>query len=167
MWIIFWIVLELIFFIPIIVVTSHELLPRFKKMLNNLPQIKTIIYMEDQLQKTSTSDFKPDVNIIGFRNVVASVSFPKYFHSKVFLSKSIYSLQSEMNFPPRKLLHEKWCWQTYILKQDELFEWMFCLFWIRVIWFYSLIMAYGFGAKRPIGLGDEWVISQRLPWLQD
>ena len=57
-----------------LVVTSHELLPRFKKMLNSLPHIKTIVYMEDQLQKTSTSDFKPDVNIVGFRNVVANVS---------------------------------------------------------------------------------------------
>ena len=69
---------------------------------------------------------------------IFKVSFSKYFHSKVFLSKSIYSLQSEMNFPPRKLLHEKWCWQTYILKQEELSEWMFCLFWMRVIWFYGL-----------------------------
>merc|ERR1712038_2205778 len=41
-----------------VVITSHELLPRFKQMLNNLPNIQTIVYMEDQLQKTPTSGFK-------------------------------------------------------------------------------------------------------------
>ena len=61
-----------------IVVTSHELLPRFKEMLVNLPNIKTIIYMEDQLVKTSTVGFKEDVDIIGFRNVVTNVRF--FFH---------------------------------------------------------------------------------------
>ena len=55
-------------------VTSHDLLPRFKEMLKNLPEIKTIIYMEDQLQKTCTAGFRSDVNIVGFRNVVANVS---------------------------------------------------------------------------------------------
>ena len=34
---------------------------------------------------------------------IFKVSFSKYFHSKVFLSKSIYSLQSEMNFPQEKI----------------------------------------------------------------
>ena len=58
-----------------VVVTSHELLPRFKEMLVNLPNIKTIIYMEDQLVKTSTVGFKEDVDIVGFRNVVTNVSF--------------------------------------------------------------------------------------------
>lgn len=82
--------------------TSHELLPRFKKMLNNLPQIKTIIYMEDQLQKTSTSDFKPDVNIIGFRNVVASVSFPKYFQNVgKYLLIVIFFVELKSNKSPK------------------------------------------------------------------
>ena len=35
------------------IVTSHELLPRFKKMLSSLPNIRTIVYLEDQLQKVS------------------------------------------------------------------------------------------------------------------
>ena len=58
-----------------VVVTSHELLPRFKAMLPNLPKIKTIIYMEDQLQKTSTAGFKEGVDIIAFRSVVSNVSW--------------------------------------------------------------------------------------------
>ena len=33
------------------IVTSHELLPRFKLMLDSLPNIRTIVYLEDQLQK--------------------------------------------------------------------------------------------------------------------
>ena len=57
-----------------IVVTTHDLLPRFKNMLKDLPHIKTIIYMEDQLQKSSTNGFRPDVSIVGFQNVVAIVS---------------------------------------------------------------------------------------------
>ena len=57
-----------------VVVTSHELLPRFKKMLNNLPNITTIVYMEDQLQKTSLNGYKDDVNIKAFRQIVATVS---------------------------------------------------------------------------------------------
>ena len=35
------------------IVTSHELLPRFKQMLSSLPNIRTIVYLEDQLQKVS------------------------------------------------------------------------------------------------------------------
>lgn len=55
-----------------IVVTSHELLPRFKSMLANLPNIKTIVYMEDQLVKTCTTGFKSDVDIVAFRHVVSN-----------------------------------------------------------------------------------------------
>ena len=57
-----------------IVVTSHELLPRFKKMLNNLPNITTIIYMEDQLQKTPINGYKEGVDIKAFRQIVTTVS---------------------------------------------------------------------------------------------
>lgn len=53
-----------------IVVTSHELLPRFKKMLSHLPEIEHIIVMEDQLQVTVTSGYKMDVNVIPFQSIV-------------------------------------------------------------------------------------------------
>ena len=33
----------------------------------------------------------------------STAKYFKVFHSKVFLSKSIYSLQSEMNFPQEKI----------------------------------------------------------------
>ena len=55
-----------------IVITSHELLPRFKKMLNRLPNISTIVYMEDQLQKTAVVGYQENVNIKAFRQIVAT-----------------------------------------------------------------------------------------------
>ena len=57
-----------------LVITSHELLPRFTNMLSSLPNIKTIVYMEDQLQKTITTGFKANVDILAFRRVVTNVS---------------------------------------------------------------------------------------------
>ena len=58
--------------------------------------------MEDQLQKTSTSDFKPDVNIIGFRNVVANVSFPKYFQNVgKYLLIVIFFVEFKSNKSPK------------------------------------------------------------------
>lgn len=44
------------------VITSHNLLPKFKRLLNVLPNVKTIIYMEDQLVPTDTKGYK--VNIL-------------------------------------------------------------------------------------------------------
>ena len=40
------------------VITSHDLLPKFKRLLNVLPQVKTIVYMEDQLVPTNTTGYK-------------------------------------------------------------------------------------------------------------
>ena len=41
-----------------IVVTSHELLPKFRTMLDNCPNITHVIYMEDQIFQTDESGFK-------------------------------------------------------------------------------------------------------------
>ena len=41
-----------------IVVTSHELLPKFRTMLDNCPNITHVIYMEDQIFQTDKSGFK-------------------------------------------------------------------------------------------------------------
>lgn len=40
------------------VITSHELLPKFKRLLDMVPEVKKIIYMEDQLKPTSTRGYK-------------------------------------------------------------------------------------------------------------
>ena len=53
-----------------LVVTSHELLPKFKTMLPQCPHIKTIVVMEDQIFPTDTTGFKPGVHIVPFKSVV-------------------------------------------------------------------------------------------------
>ncbi|CAH1104812.1 unnamed protein product [Psylliodes chrysocephalus] len=54
-----------------VVITSFALLPKFKKILNLTPNVKTIIYMEDQLETLKNKDgFKVGVNILGFDEVL-------------------------------------------------------------------------------------------------
>lgn len=55
-----------------VVITTAELLPKFKKLLAQLPKVKTIIYMEDQLYETKTDGFKEGVRILSFTEVVNS-----------------------------------------------------------------------------------------------
>lgn len=52
------------------VITTHDLLPKFKVLLDKTPNIRTIIYMDDQLQKTDTTGFKEDVTFIPFSQVI-------------------------------------------------------------------------------------------------
>lgn len=53
-----------------IIITTSELLPKFKKLLAQLPKVQTIIYMEDQLQETKTDGYKEGVRILSFNEVV-------------------------------------------------------------------------------------------------
>lgn len=53
-----------------VVITSHELLPKFKSLLTKLTCVNTIIYMEDQLSDTSRDGFKDDVRISSFSDVI-------------------------------------------------------------------------------------------------
>ncbi|KAL1124303.1 hypothetical protein AAG570_002071 [Ranatra chinensis] len=53
-----------------VVVTTHDLLPKFRNILSKTPCVKTVIYMEDQLNKTDTTGFKSDVTILPFREVL-------------------------------------------------------------------------------------------------
>lgn len=53
-----------------IVITSHDLLPKFKKILPLTPLVKTLIYMEDQLTETDTTGFKDSVEIISFKSLL-------------------------------------------------------------------------------------------------
>lgn len=53
-----------------IVITSHDLLPKFKKILQLTPRVKTLIYMEDQLAETNTSGYKEGVEIISFKSIL-------------------------------------------------------------------------------------------------
>lgn len=52
------------------VITSHDLLPKFKRLLNVLPQVKTIVYMEDQLVPTDTTGYKSGVKLLPFSDII-------------------------------------------------------------------------------------------------
>ncbi|XP_020815591.1 long-chain-fatty-acid--CoA ligase 4 isoform X2 [Drosophila serrata] len=52
------------------VITSHDLLPKFKTLLDKCPLVKNIIYIEDQLHKTETTGFKAGVKIVPFNQVI-------------------------------------------------------------------------------------------------
>lgn len=51
------------------VITSHELLPKFRTLLKVTPKVRTIIFMEDQLEQTDITGFKEGVRIIPFSQV--------------------------------------------------------------------------------------------------
>ncbi|XP_050438693.1 fatty acid CoA ligase Acsl3-like [Adelges cooleyi] len=53
-----------------VVVTSHNLLPKFKNILQLTPRVKTLIYMEDQLASTDTSGYSDSVEIISFKSIL-------------------------------------------------------------------------------------------------
>lgn len=71
-----------------IVITSHDLLPKFKKILQLTPRVKTLIYMKDQLAKTITSGYKDGVEIISFESTLKKGSefqvTGKMFHIFLF-----------------------------------------------------------------------------------
>lgn len=52
------------------VITSHDLLPKFKKILARTPKVHTIIFMEDQLKPTERTGFKDGIKILGYKDVV-------------------------------------------------------------------------------------------------
>jgi len=56
-----------------LVITSHELLPRFKKILQEKgdDKVKTIVYMDNPIHRTVTTGFREDVEVISFWDVVA------------------------------------------------------------------------------------------------
>jgi len=52
------------------VITSHELLPKFKNILPTAPHVKNIIYFEHQIHNTNTTGFPENVTISRFYDVV-------------------------------------------------------------------------------------------------
>ena len=55
-----------------LVITSHELLPRFKKILaGGGDSVKTIVYMENPIHRTPTTGFREGVTLISFWDVVS------------------------------------------------------------------------------------------------
>eukprot|EP00092_Neocalanus_flemingeri_P029333 GFUD01031845.1.p1 GENE.GFUD01031845.1~~GFUD01031845.1.p1 ORF type:complete len:722 (+),score=229.22 GFUD01031845.1:206-2371(+) len=55
-----------------VVITSHELLPKFKKILaGNKDSVKIIVYMENPIKRTIVEGFRDNVRIISFWDVLA------------------------------------------------------------------------------------------------
>ncbi|CRL04303.1 CLUMA_CG017401, isoform A [Clunio marinus] len=50
-------------------ITSHELMPKIRKLLNQFPKLKNIIYFEHQIHTTDTSGFG-DINVYSFEDVL-------------------------------------------------------------------------------------------------
>lgn len=53
------------------VITTHDLLPKFKKILAKTPKVDTIIFMEDQLKTTDREGYKEGIKIHSYKEVVA------------------------------------------------------------------------------------------------
>ena len=43
------------------IITSHELLPKFRNILQETPNVKQIIYFDNPIKRTNTAGFRPDV----------------------------------------------------------------------------------------------------------
>lgn len=52
------------------IITTHDLLPKFKNILAKTPKVTTIIYMEDQIKPTDTKGYKEGVRIISYNEVI-------------------------------------------------------------------------------------------------
>lgn len=52
------------------VITTYELLPKFKKILSKTPRVDTIIFMEDQLKTADKEGYKEGIRIFGYKEIV-------------------------------------------------------------------------------------------------
>jgi long-chain acyl-CoA synthetase len=52
------------------VVTTYDLLPRFKAILHRTPLVKCLVVIEDQLHQFNTDGYREGVNIVAFKEVV-------------------------------------------------------------------------------------------------
>jgi long-chain acyl-CoA synthetase len=52
------------------VITSYELMPKFKKILAMVPKVTTLIYMEDQLKQLDEDGYQNGIEIIKFSDVL-------------------------------------------------------------------------------------------------
>ena len=58
-----------------IVITTHDLLPKFRTILSKTPKVACIVYIEDQINATDTNNYKSSVQIIGFSEVIEKGKF--------------------------------------------------------------------------------------------
>jgi len=48
------------------VITSHELLPKFRSILQQTPSVKRVVYFDNPIKRTDTKGFREDVRLINF-----------------------------------------------------------------------------------------------------
>ena len=72
------------------VITSHELLPKFKNILTQAPSVTNIVYFEHQIHSTNTTGFPENVTISRFYDVV-------YTGRKLLKDPSVEPLQNVPN----------------------------------------------------------------------
>lgn len=60
------------------VVTSYELMPKFKKVLALTPKVKTLIYMEDQLKDLDKTGYADGIQIFSLTEVLKKGKVSKY-----------------------------------------------------------------------------------------
>jgi long-chain acyl-CoA synthetase len=66
------------------VITSHELLPKLKNILPQIPSVHTIIYFEDQLNPTDRTGFT-DVRTVAYKEVIQAGRANKHGEIKFIL----------------------------------------------------------------------------------
>lgn len=71
------------------VITSHELLPKFKRLLDTIPEVKNLIYMEDQLKETDRKGFK-----------VINLNYQESHYITIKSFSSIHEEKNKTNFHP-------------------------------------------------------------------
>ena len=59
------------------VITTHDLLPKFKNVLHKTPNVKHMIFLEDQIHTTERAGYKAGVEIHSFSEVVSQGSTSK------------------------------------------------------------------------------------------
>jgi len=52
------------------VITSHDLLPKFRSILAQTPNVKRVIYFDNPIKRTDTSGYREDVRLLNFWDVV-------------------------------------------------------------------------------------------------
>jgi long-chain acyl-CoA synthetase len=52
-----------------VIITSHELMPKLRNILDKIPKVKTIVYFQDQLHKTDTKGFE-NIKIVSYDKVL-------------------------------------------------------------------------------------------------
>lgn len=73
-----------------IVITSHELLPKFRHILDaHKDRIKTIIFMDHPTKSTDTAGFREDVQLLSFWNVVSLGMKSKFNNNEMNLTQPV------------------------------------------------------------------------------